>query len=386
MSHLATQLGTSFWGIDIGGANIKLSGPSGFCQSVPFAMWNDYRRLSETVQRMIYALSESSPFDVWSGGSVLAVTMTGELADCFESRREGVIHILEQLERFVPQNRCPVYSVDGKWLRSDEAKCEPWRVAASNWHALASWCLRLRQLETRQISAVVDIGSTTVDIVPVDAGRILTRARTDRQRMRLGQLVYTGMERTPIHAIARVLRVDGELTPLMAERFATISDANLVLGCAAEEVANCDTADGRPRTRKYALARLARMVGEDAETLSEAAIIELAMQVCLAQAKQVARALLRNLQHALDASGRVAGRPAFRVLVSGHGKAIIDRLRLFRRFRNVHFEYLEDFIGQNAARCAPALAVSQLCAEHFSGVACNGELAMNCQQAIKTSK
>ncbi len=47
-----------------------------------------------------------------------------------------------------------------------------------------------------------------------------------------------------------------------------MSDVNLILGFADEDVNDVDTADGRAKTRANAAFRLARIVGEDGNTLS----------------------------------------------------------------------------------------------------------------------
>lgn len=349
------------WGIDVGGANLKLCSPSGRCAVTPFPMWTDHQRLGTAVQQLISELTCSNSEDRWNQNSQLAVTMTGELSDCFPTRQTGVSMILNQLTTVASESQCQVYSVEGRWLSVRQAKESAWTVAASNWHALASWCLLQNDWNPQHLTAIVDIGSTTVDVIPILEGRIATNAQTDRQRMQLGQLVYTGMERTPIHAMVRSLKVDGIRCPVMAERFATIHDANLVLGSLQDEPDNRDTADGRPRTRRFALARLARMIGEDAETLPESAIVELARQVCVAQAKQVAKALWRNLPTEIASVGKEPCRSDFRVLVSGHGRPLVERLERFSILRSWRFEYLEDILGADTARCAPALAVAQLC-------------------------
>ncbi len=355
--------GPKVWGVDIGGANLKLCSRSGRCASVAFPMWTESHRLAVALQELMRQLAGDGGGIDWDDDSVMAVTMTGELADCFESRRVGVAKILDQVSSIVPDSQCRIYSVKGQWLSPSEAKAAPWSVAASNWHALASWCLSLKQLGNECCRAIVDIGSTTVDIIPVGNGRVFTNASTDRQRMELGQLVYTGMERTPVHAIVRSLRVDKVRCPVMAERFATVSDANLILGASVEEEDNCDTADGRPRTRKCALARLARMVGEDGETLSEDGLIRMANQVVAAQTKQVSRALCRNLPARPDEQNLTADNRVLqqcRVLVSGHGRVMVERLKKTSTLNHVQFFYLEDSIGLDAARCAPAMAVAEL--------------------------
>ena len=68
-------------GLDIGGANIKAADGEGYAQSFHFAMWRDSQRLAQQIRT---AISEAPPSDH------LAVTMTGELADCFESKAAGI--------------------------------------------------------------------------------------------------------------------------------------------------------------------------------------------------------------------------------------------------------------------------------------------------------
>lgn len=353
------------FGIDIGGANIKLSRLDGSSVAVAFPMWTDYDKLGEAVLKLLRELDVE--FDESCN---LTVTMTGEMADCFFSRREGVAAILDGLTGVIPEHQCQIYAVGGHWLNVQQSKQRPWDVAASNWHALVSWLLTQRQWSVDRCSAVLDIGSTTVDIIPIADNQIATEAKTDRDRMQLGQLVYTGMERTPIHAIVSHLSVDGVRCPVMAERFATSVDIHLVLRTTSEEPNNCDTADGRPRTRVCALARLARMVGEDSETLSEASIVSLAQQILDAQTSQVAEALLRNLQaepariilatESQEHTALTTPLSGKTVFVTGHGRPIVDQLRVRPELQGVNFELLEDRVTSAASRCAPALAVAQL--------------------------
>jgi (4-(4-[2-(gamma-L-glutamylamino)ethyl]phenoxymethyl)furan-2-yl)methanamine synthase len=365
--------GSSVWGIDIGGANIKLCRSDGHSLAVPFPMWTDHARLGSVVHDLLRQLENSrSECNLtrknWSAESVMAVTMTGELADCFFSRREGVACILNGLTCAIPAEQCRIYAVGGDWLSIEQAKLAPWDVAASNWYALASWLVGFEQLRLREYHTIVDIGSTTVDIIPIKANHIGTDAKTDRQRMQLGQLVYTGMERTPIHAVVQQLIVDGEPCPVMAERFSTVVDAHLILGTADEQPDNLDTADGRPRTRRAAMARLARMVGEDSETLSQETIENLAEQVLDAQCQQVTVALTRNL----PARSNHDDSRAPNVIVTGHGRPLIDRLRQTSEFADVHFTMLDDLIGPTASRCAPALAVAQLWQQQAERSGCHG--------------
>ena len=131
--------------------------------------------------------------------------------------------------------------------------------AAANWLALAALVAR-RQPRGRGL--LLDIGSTTTDLVPLEDGRPAPRGRTDPERMACCELLYTGVRRTPVCAA-----VPG----VAAELFATMQDVYLVLGLVPDDPADTGTADGRPATAPLAHARLARMQFTDMAVLPEPA-------------------------------------------------------------------------------------------------------------------
>lgn len=337
---------SSFVGIDVGGANIKVANAAGKCAACRFPLWIDHERLGKKVGELLREFSDADR---------LAVTMTGELADCFATRREGVRRIIEQLTSAFPADRTSVYALNGQWFTPEQAIADPWQVAASNWHALATWTGRaLRTFLATRSFLLVDVGSTTVDVIPIVDGVPRTLALTDRERLQNGQLVYTGVERTPVAAIVRSLTVASVDCPVMAERFATSDDVYLALGLAAQDPDDCQTADGRPRTVQCARSRLARMVGEDSETLSVSAIEQLARQVLDEQTRQIAAAVERNVPLiSSNNSEEVA------VLASGHGKPLLERV-LSGISKPTRVVWLEDLLNPEAARCAPAVAVAWL--------------------------
>ena len=83
-------------------------------------------------------------------------------------------------------------------------------------------------------------------------------ARDDAGRMMSGELVYTGVERTPVAAIVRSLPHRGMRRVVASERFAESRDVWLLLGELAEAADSGETADGGPATRDAARVRLAR--------------------------------------------------------------------------------------------------------------------------------
>jgi len=93
---------------------------------------------------------------------------------------------------------------------------------------------------------------------------VAARGYTDAQRLAAGELVYTGLVRSFIMACATACRFKGFWTPLINENFANMADVYRILGSLPADADMMATADGREKTRKGSLARLARMVGADA--------------------------------------------------------------------------------------------------------------------------
>jgi len=238
-------------GLDIGGANLKAASSAGRAMSSPFPLWKQPDKLAASLAELIAQFPEASE---------LAVTMTGELCDCFATKREGVQFILNALPTDKPVQ---VWSNAGRFVRVPEAIAEPIKVASANWHASATFCGRLMP---KGEAIFFDIGSTTADIIPMTDGLPATKGLADTERLKSSELVYTGVKRTPVCAVMP------EKT--CAEFFAEIRDVNIVLGLMREAPEDLDTADGRPATEKMCLARLARMFGGDTETLAEDFLLE----------------------------------------------------------------------------------------------------------------
>ncbi len=342
-------------GLDIGGANLKAAvwrGDSVEATATYFPLWKQPERLADGVRELLQTLS--LPIDDLSSTARLAVTMTGELADCFATRAEGVEQIIAALCQVVPASRISIYGVSGQWYTPQQAIADPWSVAASNWHGLVKWLANWPPTRFAFAHGVlVDIGSTTVDVIPFSNNQITTSARTDRERLEQSQLIYTGMRRTPVCAVAQSLWLQDKSIPMMAELFATVDDAYLLLGLADEDPSDCDTADNRSRTKANAAGRLARMIGEDAHRLSMHELESLATQVIDAQAAHIAAAISRNLA-LLEAKDELPY-----LICSGHGLPLFERT--IRKVRALHrVVHLDQYVPAEASRSAPAAAVAWL--------------------------
>jgi probable H4MPT-linked C1 transfer pathway protein len=332
-------------GWDIGGANVKAvriaDGDRGAPRVVerPFALWRERDRLPEVLAAVATDVG---------GAPTMALTMTAELADCFATKREGVGFVLDAFGAAFPDVKPWVYGVDGRFRSPESARRRPHRVAAANWMATATLVAR-----TFPDALLLDVGSTTTDIIPIVGGRVVARGRTDPARLRTGELVYTGALRTPVCAVVRSLPFRGRRCRVAAELFAIAADAHLWLGRIEERDFTCDTPDGRGRSRPEAGARLARMVCADLEMLGPADITAIADHVARAQQGQIASGL-RQVLRRLD-----AGRPKLAVL-AGQGAFLA---RAAAEQEGLAARDLAEDLGPGAARAAPAAAVAYLLAD-----------------------
>lgn len=185
------------------------------------------------------------------------VTMTGELADTFASRIEGVEHLSALAAREL--NDVSIYAGAAGCVRPPDARKYYADIASANWHACAALIARLRSN-----ALLIDLGSTTTDIVPILGGKVAARGYTDAQRLAAGELVYTGLVRGFVMATAGCAPLRGVWTPLINENFATMADIHRILGTLPADADLMATADGRDKTIAASKARLARMLGSDA--------------------------------------------------------------------------------------------------------------------------
>jgi probable H4MPT-linked C1 transfer pathway protein len=269
-------------GLDIGGANLKAATSAGASRSVPFPLWKRPEDLASELDSLVGEFPDERG---------LAVTMTGELCDCYPSKRDGVLAILAAVAKVVTNRGLGlprIWTTAGRFISLDAALAEPLVAAAANWLALATWAGRLAPSGP---GLLVDLGSTTCDIVPLFDGNPMPVGRTDSERLESNELVYCGVRRTPLCAIFGLTKA--------AEFFATTEDVYVALGKLPEAPDRTDTADGRPVTREYALARLARMncadVGDGKEAMRIALDAQNLQTRRLAEAVRAVESRLPNL-------------------------------------------------------------------------------------------
>jgi probable H4MPT-linked C1 transfer pathway protein len=335
----------SVTGWDIGGVNTKVARVSGGhvlgARSLPFEIQRDPRALTGVLRRLAAEMGAEAD-------AAHAVTMTAELSQAFRTKREGVAFVLDAVSAAFPNCRIGVFTTDGGFLEPAAARDRPLAVAAANWAATA----RVVAWQHRDV-VLIDIGTTTTDIIPIAGGAVAAAGRTDPERLVLGELVYTGALRTPAEAMAVLVPNEAAaaavaVSPMSKEGFALAGDVHVWMGDLDPSDYTVPTPDGRPATREFAGERLARLVCADREMIDERGITQIAASLARSQVADIA---VRIGQAA-------ACHPSLRrAVVTGLGAFIAARAA---RESGLEIIDLATELGDAAARCAPAAAVGLL--------------------------
>ncbi len=334
-------------GWDLGGAHLKAarvdgSGAVDLVLQLPCPLWQGMGQLEAALDRALLALG-SAP--------VHAVTMTGEMVDLFADRPEGVARLLGAMQERLPDATLRIYAGADGFLDLERAPAAAARIASANWLATAT-------LIAARIPAALlaDVGSTTTDLVPVLAGRVCAHGWDDPGRLVAGELVYTGVVRTPVMAIAERVPFAGEWVPVMAEHFATAADVHRLTGRLPAEADQHPAADGGAKTESGSARRLARMIGRDSGSAPLAAWRGLAAWLAEVQLRRIEDACRRMLS-------RVGLPEDAPLLAAGVGRFVAPELARRLGRPALEFARLLPDGEADAARvsdCAPAVAVAWL--------------------------
>ncbi len=336
----------SLTGWDIGGAHLKAArlnddGRITAVVQVPCPLWQGMDQLDLAIDA---AIAELGPPDR------SAVTMTGELSDLFADRADGVQRITEHMTQRLGEHLI-LFGADPDWSSPAEARTHAWAIASANW--LASARLVADRLPA---GLFVDVGSTTTDLIPLVDGDVRSLGVTDAERMAEEELLYTGVVRTPVMAIAGRVPFDGAWLAPMAELYATAADEHRLLGVLPEHADQHPAADGGEKTIPGSARRLLRMVGQDLDERTTEAARNLAEYLAEIQLRTLYDAAVRLIsREALPGDVPVVGCGVGRFMA----QLLADRLdRPYCNFAGVIDADVS--VANQADDCAPAVAVALL--------------------------
>jgi (4-(4-[2-(gamma-L-glutamylamino)ethyl]phenoxymethyl)furan-2-yl)methanamine synthase len=281
--------------------------------------------------------------------------MTGEMVDLFAHRQDGVQRIADHLAQRLA---APLKFFAGRegWCGHADVASLWEHIASANWLATA-------QHAAQQLGngVLVDIGSTTTDFIAFKDGQVLTRSRSDAQRLATGELVYHGVVRTPLCALARRIRWRGKALNVMNEFFATTADVYRLTQELNPAHDLHPSADNGPKDLRGTQQRLARMVGVDARDGTDAEWREFAQ----AWRNEQVTELAGQLERVLDASALAADAP---LVSAGCGDFLVQALAQALERNCVAYGSQVASIASGAPPgtaawaqvCAPSVAVAAL--------------------------
>ena len=328
-------------GFDIGGANTDLAVidfEDGEIKNieVDFAylpMWSDNDELSRVLLELIDSICSVSEIDA------VGISMTAELVDAYDTKKEGVLDVVEKCEKTF---ECPIayVGIDGM-LSKDEIERTPLKAAAANWVATAQIATLISDN-----CIFIDTGSTTTDIIPIKDGKECALGKSDFDRSATGELVYTGTLRTNLASFLDTVEVNGKEYRVASELFAQTADVYTVLDLITQDDYICDTFDGEGKSKIECARRIARVVCADLEMLSMDDIASMCEFIHQKQVEQIADGLrqVHETQN-LDL-----------IVTTGLGKDILDRKAA--ELLGLEVKSMGDILTDDECTVAPAVGTA----------------------------
>jgi (4-(4-[2-(gamma-L-glutamylamino)ethyl]phenoxymethyl)furan-2-yl)methanamine synthase len=368
-------------GWDVGGAHLKaaLINSSGLLLQVyqlPCALWKGLDQLEHAIRQVMFLFEEKHEV---TEAVMHGVTMTGELVDLFENRQQGVLAISQMMQMQLAGNVLFYRaSNDTQTNFVDYANVSlHWKsIASVNWHASAAFIAQFAQT-----GLLIDIGSTTTDLIRFRGGRVSCVGFTDAARMQFQELIYAGVIRTPLMAVTQSIAWGNSVTTVAAEYFATTADVFRLTGDLKPQDDMAETADGQDKSQLASARRIARMIGCDVEDATIEQWVALAHAFKTIQKQRLLEAIEGHLQLLMTLEPNLT---QFNIIGAGVGcflvKEIVDKLK---DKRHVHFltfarsDTLMDQYANNitnasnkrstnewASHCLPAVAVANFAFEY----------------------
>ena len=257
-----------FIGWDIGGANTKV------CifdkdlniveiKSKNINLWQNFVELNYYFQEIsnLYSNDDVQNF----------ITITAESCDSFDNRRSGIISILKNCNLYIFGSKL-FYSNNGKYLKYDDAINDPDSLFSTNWMLTLNYLNKLKN-----INVIIDIGSTTTDIIYKDMD--VNENIDDHRRLVNNTLLYAGVIRTPIPMLINKLNYLSKDVPLVNEVFSTTGDVFNITDDINFDQLDYVGADSLNYTKKNSFVRLARSLGLDYKHEMKTEIINMSYNI-----------------------------------------------------------------------------------------------------------
>ncbi|MCK9150901.1 hydantoinase/oxoprolinase family protein [Methanobacterium alcaliphilum] len=335
-------------GFDIGGANTDLAiidfDEGGDINNIRvdfsyLPMWMKKEELGNALLELIG--DEIDQVDA------VGISMTAELVDAYQTKKEGVLDIANRVKNTFD---IPVGFVGlQKMMNLDELYSDPLQAAAANWMATS-------QIATimSENCIMVDVGSTTTDIIPIKDGSECAKGRSDLERLGTGELVYTGTLRTNVAALVDKVPLDDSWFRVSSELFAISADVHNILGNIKVEDYSCDTPDGAGKSKEDSMRRIARVLCGDLDVLSHLDIISVCDYIYYKQALRISEAIMEVSEREIIGN----------VVTTGLGMNVLAAKAA--EMVGIDSIGMDDFLTTEECVVAPAVGTALMMEEHLN--------------------
>ncbi|MHA2287609.1 MAG: hydantoinase/oxoprolinase family protein [Promethearchaeota archaeon] len=258
-------------GLDIGGANTKAALVrfknseiiESFSSIEYFPFWEKtLNEIPNMLKRIVDNLLASNHLKL-KNIEFIAITITAELSDAFQTKIEGILTILDALEQVFEKGSMFFINNKKEFIDFNQATSDPLSIAATNW---VSTSLFIGKFVPKCI--LIDSGSTTIDVIPILNSVPIAKGTNDIERIINHELIYTGGLRTTIPSITHFVPYKDQTIRISFEKFALVSDVHRILKNISEAEYINDTADNRSKSINDCYARLARVLCMDLDSIS----------------------------------------------------------------------------------------------------------------------
>jgi probable H4MPT-linked C1 transfer pathway protein len=337
-------------GWDIGGAHVKVAvvyqNKIITIHQMPCLLWQGLAQLESAVQALLTKLPTEK-------NQHHAITMTGELVDLFANRHDGVQQIIKTMTTLLSTREIQIFCGKQGLLPVAEINETHYdAIASANWLASAMFVAK-----KFQDCLFVDIGSTTTDILLCENSDVVALCCSDYGRLISGELIYSGIVRTPVMAIAQAVLDNEQNVGVMAEHFATTADVYRLTGELSENHDQTPTADGAEKTVEASARRLSRMVGDDFNVTELARWQAVARDIRQQQKQRIQQSCAAQL-------ARHSSMKKLPLIGAGVGRFLVQEIAVNLNCDYIDFSTLfttrHDVFAFSSADCAPAVAIAYL--------------------------
>jgi len=345
-------------GLDIGGVNTKAALikfenskiQKSFSYIEYFPFWEKTLKelplMFKKVKLKIMKLAKIKSKDL----DYISISITAELSDAFQTKKEGILTILTALEEVFEIEKMFFIGNNNKFINFDQAKNNYNLIAAANWVATS---LFLGKFIPQCI--LIDAGSTTVDIIPISNSIPIAQGKNDIERLMHHELVYTGGLRATIPSITHFVPYKNKNVRISFEKFALISDVHRILYNISENEYINDTADNRSKSIEDCYARLARVICLDLETINKEDLNQIAKYIYEKQLELLSIEIQQFMEELVFKVSEFEENPKF-VITGLAAEFLIKRTLLKLGYNNI--QNYEEITNISDSICSSAYAVA----------------------------